>query len=198
MSSQQKEETPGVAELVGLACVSKAGSHEGGEVFVAMDGGTREMGGSQEEEKQSEREAQTGGGKDAGELTDRGGKGVEMKEVEDRNKEGMGEKEGEGETKGTEQERGKIDRQSGVEAVRDKSSKKTRVMEGTGKTNKEGELKDKPKGMEEEKQSKPQKKVGQNPKPTPLGLSRPRSSTRSVRGTAKRDIIAKFQQNCLE
>ncbi|KAJ8382414.1 hypothetical protein SKAU_G00031920 [Synaphobranchus kaupii] len=52
--------------------------------------------------------------------------------------------------------------------------------------------------MEAEKQSKPKKKAGPNPTAAPLGLSRPRSSARSHRGAAKRDIIAKFQQNCPE
>ncbi|KAJ8269398.1 hypothetical protein COCON_G00120050 [Conger conger] len=195
MSSQQKDEIPVVAEFVAVDYDSEAGSQEGGGASVAMDGETRETEGSEEEEKENEREAQTDGRKDAGELI--GGKGVEKGEEEDIKKEGMGEKEGEGESKVKEWERENRDRQ----AVRDKSSKKARVIEGTGsaiKTKKEGEVKDKPKGKEVEKQSKANKKVGPNPTPTPLGLSRPRSSASSVRGAAKRDIIAKFQQNCPE
>ncbi|XP_064200111.1 smoothelin-like 1 [Anguilla rostrata] len=202
MSSQQKEEIPGVAEAVGMACDSEAGSREGGGASVAMEGETREMGRSQEE-TESEWKAQKDGGKDAGELTDKcgGGKGVEMGKKEDGKKEAKGEKKGERETKGKEQEGEKRDGQPGGEGVRGDSSEKARVSKGTGlaiEIKKGGKAKDIPKGMEAEKHSKPKEKAGPNPTPTPLGLSRPRSYARPVRGAAKQDIIAKFQQNCPE
>lgn len=56
------------------------------------------------------------------------------------------------------------------------------------------ETKDKQKIMEVEKQGKPKRKSG----PPSSSLSRPRPSARSMRASAKNDIIAKFQQGAPE
>ncbi|KAJ8367002.1 hypothetical protein AAFF_G00333950 [Aldrovandia affinis] len=92
--------------------------------------------------------------------------------------------------------------QTGEEKGKGKPREAGTESEGSRvKTQEGGEAKDKAKGKEAERQSKPKKKAGSNPgpaAPAPVALSRPRSGARSLRGAAKRDIIAKFQQNCPE
>lgn len=77
---------------------------------------------------------------------------------------------------------------------KDVKRKETKEVEEKKQSKKLNEMTDKGKTKEAEKQGKPKKRSG----PPILSVSRPRSSARSIRASAKNDIIAKFQQGAPE
>ncbi|KAM9849804.1 smoothelin-like 1 [Aulostomus maculatus] len=145
---------------------------------------------------------------EAGKDNDKGPPHVDMKDAQ---AEKGGEKEGEAEReedKKDEQvkecETGKDKKDESKEKVKtkavEKANEEEKGMNGATakgaekkKQVKEVEAKDKEKLKEAEKQAKPKRKSG-----APSSLSRPRPSARSIRASAKNDIIAKFQQGAPE
>lgn len=119
---------------------------------------------------------------------------VDSKEMTGEKKDGEGERDQKCETrvegeemKGKKDEKGKTEGKAKEE--KDVSEKAAEVAE----KKKDEETKDKQKITEVEKQGKPKRKG-----PPTSSLSRPRTSARSIRSSAKNDIIAKFQRGAPE
>lgn len=119
---------------------------------------------------------------------------VDSKEMTGEKTDGEGERDQKCETrvegeemKGKKDEKGKTEGKAKEE--KDVSEKAAEVAE----KRKDEESKDKQKITEVEKQGKPKRKG-----PPASSLSRPRTSARSIRSSAKNDIIAKFQRGAPE
>ncbi|XP_051276870.1 smoothelin-like 1 [Dicentrarchus labrax] len=104
--------------------------------------------------------------------------GIDGEEIKDKNKE---------KEKSITEEKAKETEKHVNENAEKGAEKKTQVKEV------DVETKDKRKMKEAEKQGKPKRKSG-----PPSSLSRPRPSARSIRASARNDIIAKFQQGAPE
>uniref|UniRef100_UPI003AAB236C smoothelin-like 1 n=1 Tax=Centroberyx gerrardi TaxID=166262 RepID=UPI003AAB236C len=144
-----------------------------------------------EKEGEGEKEEDEKGKVEEVKSGETGKEGEEMKE-DNKDKEGKGEKTEKGKTeektKGEEKEK-----DANAKAAKGADNKKKQAKEGGG------EGKDKGKSKEVEKQGKTKRKSGANPSSsTPLAVSRPRMSARSIRASARNDIIAKFQQGAPE
>lgn len=118
--------------------------------------------------------------------------GIEDTEATNENKDG----ETGGDREGIKEKNDK--KQESIKEGKETKDVSERAAEGAEKKNQvqeedAGEMKDKQKIREDEKQGKPKRKSG-----PPSSFSRPRPSARSVRASAKNDIIAKFQRGAPE
>ncbi|KAG8004019.1 Smoothelin-like protein 2 [Nibea albiflora] len=212
--SKDLESKPPTEETAGGQRV-KEGEEKGEEGSVPEQGGDEEAStGDTDEPQTTASEHVEGDAEEDGHDKDKVSADVDVKDPETTSGQKDGEGEREKDMEGEKAEEVKsCETGRGGEEMKDKEKEKSKTEEKAKEVEKDvnenaakaaektkkvkevdAETKDKGKMKEVEKQGKPKRKSG----PPSSSLSRPRPSARSIRASAKNDIIAKFQQGAPE
>lgn len=148
------------------------------------EGDTEEAAQDKDKSTTTEVKDSESGENDKEEEAEKGNKGGQVEKVQS----GETGRDG-GDIKDKDKERSKCEKKEEGKDVNEKEAEMKKQVKEV-----DAERKDKGKMKEAEKQVKPKRKSG----PPSSSLSRPRPSARSIRASAKNDIIAKFQQGAPE